>query len=72
MKVYCNCCGKEIKMNENMQVALEDYAVIDKTWGYFSKKDGIRQKMNICEDCFDAWVHTFVVPPQEMEEQELL
>lgn len=40
MKVYCNCCGKEIRMEENMRYALEDYIVIEKIWGYFSKKDG--------------------------------
>ena len=49
MKLFCNCCGKEILMKENSQIALEDYVVIEKSWGYFSKKDGIRQKMIICE-----------------------
>lgn len=72
MKVYCNCCGKEIQMDKNKQYALEDYVVIEKVWGYFSKKDGLRQKMNICEACFEDWVGTFVQPPQEVQEQELL
>lgn len=72
MKVYCNCCGKEIQFKENTQIALEDYVVIDKSWGYFSNKDGIRQKMNICESCFDAWVQTFAAAPVEEQEHELL
>lgn len=72
MKVYCNCCGKEIRIRENTQIALEDYVVIDKSWGYFSEKDGTRQKINICESCFEAWVKTFAVAPQESEELELL
>ncbi len=72
MKVYCNCCGKEIQMKGKTQIALEDYAAIEKSWGYFSKKDGIRQKMNICETCFDAWVKTFALAPETVEEQELL
>lgn len=72
MKVYCNCCKKQIQMKENTQIALEDYVTIDKNWGYFSNKDGIRQKMNICESCFDAWTATFAMPPQEEEAQELL
>ena len=50
MKVLCNCCGKEIQIKENTQIALEDYIMIEKIWGYFSKKDGIRQKMVVCED----------------------
>lgn len=72
MKVYCNCCGKEIMIKENTQIALEDYAVIEKSWGYFSNKDGVRQKMNVCESCFDAWVQTFAIEPQKEQEQELL
>lgn len=72
MKVYCNCCGKQIKMKENTQIALEDYVLIEKNWGYFSKKDGIRQKITVCEHCFDAWVQTFVRKPQDEEIQELL
>lgn len=72
MKVYCNCCGKEILVKEDTQIALEDYVTIDKNWGYFSNKDGIRQKMNICEACFDAWVSNFALAPEKVEEQELL
>ncbi|MDE6887620.1 MAG: hypothetical protein K2P45_03095 [Eubacterium sp.] len=72
MKVFCNCCGKEIQIKENTQIALEDYITIEKIWGYFSKKDGIRQKMVVCEDCFDAWTGTFAQPPQEIQERELL
>lgn len=72
MKVYCNCCGKEIQFKENTQIALEDYVAIDKNWGYFSNKDGIRQKMNICEACFDAWVCTFAAAPVSEQEMELL
>lgn len=72
MKIYCNCCGKQIQMKENTQIALEDFVFIEKSWGYFSEKDGIRHKMHICESCFDAWVKTFALAPGEMEERELL
>ena len=57
MKVLSNFCGKEIQIKENTQIALED---------------GIRQKMVVCEDCFDAWTGTFAQPPQEIQERELL
>ena len=72
MKKYCNCCGKEIQIKQNTEIVLEDYVNIDKIWGYFSDKDGIRQKMNICENCFDRWVKGFVIAPEEVQEQELL
>ena len=71
-KVLCNCCGKEILKTDHTDVALEDYVVIEKSWGYFSKKDGIRQKMIVCESCFDAWTRSFTQPPQEVQERELL
>lgn len=72
MKAYCNCCGKEILKTDHTDVALEDYVVIEKSWGYFSKKDGICQKMIVCESCFDAWTRSFTQPPQEVQERELL
>lgn len=72
MKMYCNCCGKEIQFKQDTGIALEDFVSIDKIWGYFSDKDGFRQKMNICENCFDSWVSGFAVAPEEMQEQELL
>lgn len=72
MKKYCNCCGKEIQFKEGTGIALEDYVNIDKIWGYFSNKDGLRQNMNICEACFDNWVSGFAMAPEEAPEQELL
>lgn len=44
MKVYCNCCGKEIRMKEDTQIALEDYAVIEKSWGYFPERTASARK----------------------------
>ena len=40
-------------------------------FGYFSRKDGLRHKFDLCEDCYDKWIHTFAVP-EEMPETELL
>ena len=34
IRIVCDCCGKEIKKEK------EDYLEIEKTWGYFSEKDG--------------------------------
>ncbi len=72
MKVYCNCCGKEIVGTEDTKAEMEDYVIIEKSWGYFSKKDGIRHKIRVCESCYDKWVKTFALPLQEEEERELL
>ena len=44
-EVYCNCCGKQIQMKENTQIALEDFVFIEKSWGYFSEKDAWKNKV---------------------------
>ncbi len=72
MKKFCNCCGKEIQFRQETGIALEDYVSIDKSWGYFSNKDGIRQRMNVCEACFDSWVRGFSLAPEEGNQQEWL
>ena len=39
--LYCNCCGKKIP--EGYSRETEDFFHFEKTWGYFSGKDGTRQ-----------------------------
>ena len=36
-KIICDACGREI----------------EKTWGYFSEKDGRQDSFDICEKCYD-------------------
>lgn len=61
----CNCCGKKIELQE-------EYVRIEQRWGYFSKKDGVLQTGNICEDCFERIMENFEVPFAEEEITELL
>ena len=68
--IYCNKCGKSICMEECVEKA--DYLKIEKNWGYFSNKDGINQKINICEYCYDEMIKSFQIPPEEEENTELL
>ncbi|MCI8327640.1 MAG: hypothetical protein HFI37_07675 [Lachnospiraceae bacterium] len=63
-KRICNCCGKILEQ--------EEYVRIEQRWGYFSGKDGILQRGNICEECFDRIVKQFQVPLEEEEITELL
>ena len=69
-RVYCNKCGKEICVKEDIEKA--DYLKIEKNWGYFSNKDGVCHCMNICEICYDDLIKTFQIPPTETENTELL
>lgn len=68
--VICNCCGKTLKSEQGY--LKEECVNIEHVFGYFSKKDGIRQKLDLCEDCFDKIVASFVIPVEESEENELL
>lgn len=57
-----------------MEEAVEktDYLRIEKSWGYFSNKDGNIIKINICEECYDEMVESFLIPPTVEENTELL
>ncbi|MCC8082357.1 MAG: hypothetical protein LIO80_10205 [Lachnospiraceae bacterium] len=67
--VYCNCCGKELQTETGSQ--MEDYFHMQKTWGYFSRKDGVTQTADICEDCLDRWILRFQIAPEDAEKTEL-
>lgn len=56
-RVMCNCCGKELDSDA-------DYLSVEKEWGYFSNKDGVRQRFDLCEDCVDRIVESFKISPE--------
>ena len=66
----CNCCGKEII--EEQGVYKEELLEIIKDWGYFSGKDMERHHLVVCEACYDKWVSGFRIPPEVMEQTEVL
>lgn len=70
MKIRCNCCGRELRLEHDMLV--EDLAVIEKEWGYFSKKDGEHHKFRLCEACYDKLIQGFVVPVEITGQTELV
>lgn len=57
--VYCNCCGKPITTASQLY---KDYLQVEKTWRYFSTKDSMTHKFNICETCYDRFTSNFVIP----------
>lgn len=63
IKIICNKCGKEI-CTENGEPR-EDYLSVEKTWGYFSGKDGQTDCFDLCEECYDSFVSTFMLPVGE-------
>lgn len=68
-EVYCNKCGRKIKVENG--IVKEGCFCGDTIFGYFSKKDGIRHKFDLCEECYDAVIKEFSIPVFEVEEKEL-
>ena len=54
-RVVCNGCGREIPLES------ADYFHGEKTWGYFSEKDGRQDYFDLCEACYDKMVSGFVL-----------
>ncbi len=69
-KIFCNQCGKELQQQEDM--IREGYFPADIVFGYFSNKDGLRHRWDLCERCYDALIHSFQIPVEESEESELV
>lgn len=67
---YCNCCKKEIKIQNDIPV--EEGLHVEKKWGYFSKKDGEIHRFDLCEDCYDRLIAEFVLPVDREEESVLI
>ena len=69
-KVICNQCGKEIKIDDSTAPA--EWLAVDKSWGYFSGKDGETHSFDLCEVCYDKLIRGFVLPATVEEQNELL
>lgn len=69
-EIICNKCGKKVKfIDGNLK---EDFCQIKKEWGYFSKKDMMVHKFNLCEECYDKIVEGFTIPIVIEEKSEAL
>ena len=68
-QVTCNRCGRQLKVEKG--VLKEGCFSADTVFGYFSGKDGMRHRFDLCESCYDALLAEFCVPVEESEEREL-
>lgn len=69
-EVFCNKCGKQIEVENGM--LREDCFEVNRTFGYFSHKDGVTQSWDLCEECYDKFVRSFQIPVTSKEETELI
>lgn len=70
VQVVCNQCKKELKL-ENGYIK-EGCFTADFCFGYFSARDGMRHKFDLCEDCYNRMIAGFKIPVEEVSENELL
>ena len=69
-KIYCNMCGKEMTVVNG--VIREGVLSVDKSWGYFSDKDGPVHSFDLCEECYDKLIGKFQIPVEIVKEKELI
>ncbi len=69
-KIVCNQCKKELKSDG--KYLKEGCFSVDYKFGYFSRKDGIRHRFDLCEDCYDRLIGQFAIPVEEDVQTELL
>lgn len=70
-KIVCNVCG-QVLCEETQKIPEKDWLTVQKSWGYFSEKDGKCHEFCVCEKCYDKWIETFSIPVEVSDETELL
>lgn len=68
--VYCNRCGRKLTLFHGDTP--EEACIIDKTWGYFSRKDREHHRFVLCEDCYDEFITSFQIPVKKDDIKEVL
>ncbi len=68
--MYCNCCGKKLKIEHG--IVKEGVFTAEISWGYFSEKDGEQHNFDICEDCYERMIEKFKIPVECRNFKEFL
>ncbi len=68
--LLCNCCGKPLK--EENGILKEDAFEATKEWGYFSSRDMEVHHFNLCEECYNKLIESFVIPIEIRKKLEVL
>jgi len=69
-EVVCNQCKKKLQL-ENGYLR-EGCFGVDYGFGYFSNKDGMRHRFDLCEECYDKMIAGFQIPVETVPENEYL
>ncbi|MBO5293111.1 MAG: hypothetical protein J6B10_08035 [Lachnospiraceae bacterium] len=69
-EVRCNRCGRNLTVEKG--ILKEGCVHVDYDFGYFSSRDGICHRFDLCEECYEEIIQAFVLPVTEEESTELL
>lgn len=58
--LVCNKCKKNIK--KNLHNYYDDFLKIEKRWGYHSSFDNEVHYFNLCENCYNELINSFLIP----------
>jgi hypothetical protein len=64
-KVVCNMCGKTVEVDEYGNI--KDYIHIEKKWGYSSDMDGDEDSIDLCQQCYKAFISKFKINIKGLE-----
>lgn len=59
-KIFCNKCGKEIKMLYHRPA--EGVCTVKQIWEYGAEQDGEKHRFDLCELCYGEMIENFVIP----------
>ncbi|MBQ8527332.1 MAG: hypothetical protein IJ429_02550 [Lachnospiraceae bacterium] len=69
-QMVCNRCEKKLFVDNGL---LKDSAYEgSQTFGYFSKRDGVTHRFDLCEECYEEWIRMFRIPVSETENAEII
>lgn len=70
VRVLCNCCGRELEMENG--VLLEECIHMEHDFGFFGSRDGESDCFDLCGECYQKITSRFSIAPQSRERTELL
>ena len=70
LEARCNKCGKLLRVENGL--LKEGCFHGEHSFGYFSRRDGMKHSFDLCENCYEEVIGGFVLPVEVLEENELL
>lgn len=69
-RVQCNMCGKELRVENG--ILKEGCFHGSQNFGYFSGRDGLVERFDLCEECYGELVRSFKIPAEREDLTEMM